>query len=77
MRKTNDGGQAFPRTWTAGSNGEYWPDSESGMSLRDWFAGQALTGLIHKDVEADPRRIAKGAYIIADAMLAERQKERS
>jgi hypothetical protein len=44
-----------------------------GMTLRDWFAGQALTGLI---AQTPHRCFAAGfahdAYCIADAMLAAR-----
>ena len=53
-------------------------DSE-GMTLRDYFAGQALAGLfvrdnsyIDKDVAA---RLAEQSYSVANAMLAEREKE--
>ena len=50
------------------------------MSLRDWFAGQALAPLVHlgESQEIDdfgPRQMAFEAYRIADAMLAEREKE--
>lgn len=38
MKTTNDGGPAFPVT-TIG---------ETGMSLRDWFAGMALQALVAK-----------------------------
>jgi len=50
------------------------------MSLRDWFAGQALTGVItlsKNDTAALKDRavyIAEACYQIADAMLAERAK---
>jgi len=50
-----------------------------GMSLRDYFAGQALAGITSADqkpsgcLPAD-EVIAKAAYILADAMLAEREK---
>jgi hypothetical protein len=40
-----------------------------GMSLRDWFAGQALSGLM-AHVRYSPRDAARQAYDIADAMLA-------
>jgi len=48
-----------------------------GISLRDYFAGQALVGLLASETptkceKAD--RNAKDAYIVADAMLAEREK---
>ena len=56
--------------------------SESyGMSLRDWFAGMAMQGLLAS--LANPRLneravvdslIAETAYEIADAMLKERDK---
>lgn len=49
-----------------------------GMSLRDYFAGQALAGqLANADSEINMTFVAKWAYQYADAMLAERQKERA
>lgn len=49
---------------------------EHGMSLRDYFAGQVLGRLALARVGADgienQAHIAKAAYAIADAMLAER-----
>ena len=39
MTQHRDGGPAFPRI-------TYW-HGEPGMSLRDWFAGQALPGIIN------------------------------
>lgn len=54
------------------------PDSNHlGMSLRDWFAGQALMGL-HANPnlnDNDPAFDAKLSYKAADAMLAERAKQ--
>jgi hypothetical protein len=57
---------------------------EYGMSLRDWFAGQALAGLtveLSDSMVTDlsegirgGRFVAGAAYQIADAMLAERAK---
>lgn len=68
MDQTNNGGPAFavPRDAPV-----------DGMSLRDYFAGQALAGM-QTDGFTTPLMpsIAKRAYVIADAMLAERQKER-
>lgn len=48
-----------------------------GMTLRDYFAGQALTGILAGDMHipgtADPNPFVAGvAYDVADAMLAER-----
>lgn len=54
------------------------PPSEfaSGMSLRDWFAGQALSGLLasESDDQIYPTAgCAQRAYAMADAMLAVRK----
>ena len=73
--KPNDGGPAFPRTKSTGdlSNSTTEIISVGGMSLRDYFAGQALTGLL-----ADQKRdgsltaYADDAYAFADAMIAAR-----
>ena len=51
-----------------------------GMTLRDWFAGQALVGLMshnahdHCPLFGDGEPFARDAYLVADAMLAERAK---
>ena len=75
MDQTNDGGPAFPRT--PFDVNDYTGDGSSGMSLRDWFAGQALAGLLaNPKLVTDAKYIAKWSYFNADAMLAERQKER-
>jgi hypothetical protein len=45
------------------------------MSLRDWFAGQALAGMLAKPVNRTGMdAVASDAYNYADAMLAERAK---
>jgi hypothetical protein len=65
MSTINDGGPAFPR---------HGYNSNDGMTLRDWFAGQAMAGLasyVTKGATFDD--IAKDAYAIADAMLAARE----
>lgn len=67
-----DGGCAFPNDgqWANGR-------SEGGMSLRDWFAGKVVTGLIACNGRTSTNEVlAKGAYEIADAMIAERAKEK-
>lgn len=78
----DDGGSAFPfgqisETTGQPINGCFSP----GMTLRDWFAGRALTRIIPsegwiahavKECSADA---AQQAYAIADAMLAERKKD--
>lgn len=64
------GGPAFPVSIPGvGDNGC------AGMSLRDWFAGQALTGLaaaIQGPGCADWQYYSTAAYAIADAMVTER-----
>ena len=71
----NDGGPAFP-TLTSGSHssGTWLPDMTDGMSLRDWFAGMALQGMLAQGGEASPTDYAMAAFRMADAMLAERNK---
>ncbi|CCE96184.1 hypothetical protein SFHH103_01687 [Sinorhizobium fredii HH103] len=76
------GGPAFPRP--AGTNGaahpaDRWDNSgQPGMSLRDWFAGHALIGIMQADMSEEeftvsPQILARTAYRMADAMLAERE----
>jgi len=52
---------------------------KKGLSIRDYFAGQALAGLafnIFEQPSADRYgSLARKAYKIADAMLAEMEKE--
>ena len=43
--KTNDGGPAFPSPDTVHPNGQV-QYGTFGMTLRDWFAGQALVAVI-------------------------------
>ena len=67
------GGPAFP---TLADNGHAM--NQDGMSLRDWFAGKAMQGMIACDTERSPEQvpiIVKSAYVMADAMLKERSKE--
>lgn len=73
-----DGGPAFPNT--DGLHIEY------GMSLRDYFAGEALSGQLanggamerlYEEVGEDiPKAISSCAYSLADAMLKARKESR-
>ena len=59
-------------------NGLRDPNVSDGMTLRDYFAGQALCGLLSKynlNAPSDQGTIAQMSYELADAMLAERSKE--
>ena len=69
-----DGGPAFPHTLEIRyGNGNQGSSVYGGMSLRDWFAGQALNSIITGGFPVP--NIAKAAYEVADAMLAERSKD--
>ncbi|MCA0318193.1 MAG: hypothetical protein LCH88_09005 [Proteobacteria bacterium] len=79
-----DGGPAFPGTWTEMHTGMPYQFSAPGMSLRDWFAGQALGGIYASREQylsiladrgaTDPEiYVAIVAYRMADGMLAARQ----
>jgi len=62
---------AFPRT----QSNPIADDAQSGMTLRDYFAGQVLMGLIAKDGIAAYKMIAPVAYDIADRMIQAREEE--
>jgi len=74
-----DGGPAFP-CGEATMDGRPWcGESYGGMSLRDYFAGLALQGLVvsprpllGEDTEGDLNLYATIAYDFADRMLQER-----
>lgn len=78
-----DGGPAFPRphSWDESPvSGVHEGDriephsAQAGMSLRDYFAAQAVPGLVAGAECFDTHAIAHDAYALADAMLAERAK---
>lgn len=73
-----DGGQAFPVPAGNFSGGETW-QSDFGMSLRDWFAGQALIGVVADwgETAFKPDAIAGRAYALAEAMLRVRHEKTS
>ena len=81
-RIAGDGGYAFPigppreesdaRTDVGGAA------EGAAISLRDWFAGQALAGVLAKMTHDEYLgsahvQIAEDAYHLADAMLAQRR----
>lgn len=86
---SDDGGPAFPASVATDSEGSICHTHErlAGMSLRDYFAGQALASLDANDrgavsalsgpdvsLEEDNRLLAKHCWAMADAMLAARNR---
>lgn len=75
MSDINTSGFVFPRTYKEQH------DSNRGMSLRDYFAAQAMPSVITDwlqtgDILPDPEIaevIARDCYIVADAMLKARR----
>lgn len=78
--KVGDGGPAFPFGQVSETTGRpingYHND---GMSLRDYFAGQALMGLLSGQYAEQGQHnlfeVPNEAYYIADAMIAERNRK--
>jgi hypothetical protein len=82
--KPKDGGAAYP--WQVEvERGNVRPDGTTadklerhifpGMTLRDWFAGQALAGLCSRQSDPGMKHRVTTAYQYADAMLAARVEE--
>ena len=63
---------AFPVPSYVDAEG-YTVNPESGMTLRDWFAGQALAGILAESASGSEEGIASVAYAMADAMLKARE----
>ena len=80
MEKKNDGGAAYPEIRIKSGDNYNAPTRiyHRGMTLRDYFAGQAITVLIPRKRDSgfvhSPLKSAHMAYEIADAMLKERSK---
>ena len=70
MSEKEDGGPAYPLAIA-------WDKAWTGMTLRDYFAGQALAGLLTGQKNDHPlpneHSVAQCAYAYADAMLAARE----
>jgi len=45
-----------------------------GMTLRDWFAGMAMQGMLSASENYQTIELAKYAFDVADAMIQERSK---
>jgi len=69
------GGNAFPTTWQDLLNGEVAVFPHPGMTLRDYFAANAMVAATHTDTwTGEMADLARDAYQIADAMIKERKK---
>lgn len=72
--QVNDGGPAFPCEEQIRCNGEVVDTRKfTGMTLRDYFAGQALAGLLVNQGAKFWDGDARNAYAAADAMIKERE----
>jgi hypothetical protein len=71
----SDGGPAFPffRQWENQRKGYTEHEWGDGMSLRDYFAGVVMNGLVQSIADIDVLWAAGHAYKIADAMIATRE----
>jgi hypothetical protein len=67
---TETGGPAFPGFDYIDQGGKKNPE---GMTMRDYFAAQAVQGLLASEVNAPLKVFAIRAYAIADAMLEARK----
>lgn len=57
-------------------SGRFGGGSTSNITVRDYFAAQALVGICNTNAyRVDVNEIAKRAYAIADAMLAAREAQ--
>jgi hypothetical protein len=70
----NDGGMAFPTLFPE----EHYGTGYRGMTLRDYFAAQAMTGFIAASTGRDilAKLDARMCYQMADAMLTVREEAR-
>jgi hypothetical protein len=77
VSKKPDGGPAFPRPMVA-SGSTTATMEQDGMSLRDYFAAQAIEIMVQKSEDAhggwSEDTVAVGAYAIADAMIEARKQ---
>jgi hypothetical protein len=77
MSEKNTGGPAFPtleRSYEDRCSENTIHVTEGGMTLRDWFAGKALEGLLAGRGAAHTHESrAVDAYAYADAMLKARE----
>lgn len=63
---------AFPTLTYSKNTGEM-NGHEEGMTLRDYFASKAVTGVCNNNASKTTDWIARKSYEIADAMLKQRE----
>ena len=77
MKVKKDGGSAFPllHPYRVSEDGKI--HRNDGMTLRDWFAGMALQGLVSfcgsEGFDRGPQNMAVRSFELADEMLKERE----
>jgi len=83
MSTQNDGGPAFPQHgWTSNPEVLERMKNQGGMTLRDWFAGQILSGMAasqywsenFQNMEAMLNDATRTAYAAADSAMKARAK---
>lgn len=78
---TKDGGPAFPNPLAQNSNYQMQAPDFPGMSLRQYYAAAALTGLVSRVGHGDyidedfPGCVVRDAFRIADGMIAHEKGE--
>ncbi len=54
MSKLDNSGPAFPRADSISPDGTFWEAGNNGMTLRDWFASQAMVAVMNEAQEMVP-----------------------
>ena len=75
MEKKNNGRPAFPKS--IGSYRDYngitqYNNSQSGMSLRDYFAAKAMSAILSRSALIPIDKLAEDCYDVADEMIKAR-----
>jgi len=70
-----NGGPAFPVSPDVLGEGDDVFNAIKGMTLRDWFAGQAFAAIYPQWRGGDIKVVAKEAIAAADALIAELKQE--
>ena len=77
--KTDTGGPAFPEAGEKGDRGEYYVEYTPGATLLDYFAGQAMKGILSnptemKRLDDHGMTVSGQAYGEAIMMIAEKRR---